>query len=181
MGDSMKGFFYSAALSLALVQGCERSVRNETNMTTVQFGGYYQLQIETQALIGATIASADGPLIKFADQKWIAGSIVDRELESLPQAFDLSSYPRILFQMVPSTHLPEEDQQRFRRSAASFRIGEPDTQISEHSGKSFTVVSACQKLSCTSFVIQANQNEQLLMLVSEGFDPIELSNLAGGL
>lgn len=176
----MKGFLYSVALSLVLLQGCEQKRHSETSMTTVQFGAHYRLEIETQALEGATIASADGPLIKFADQKWVSGSIVDRELEDLPATFDLSTYPRLLFQTAPLTHLPDEDQQRFLRSAANFGIGEADTQISEHEGTGFTVVSACQKQSCTSFVIQANQNEQILMLVSEGLDPLEVSHLAGG-
>lgn len=175
----MKGFILG--LGLISLVGCAGIRPSESGaLTSVHYSAYFSLKLPTSMFDGAKVYSADGPALIFNGNKSLSGAIVTKELESLPDNFDLSKYPAYLFGLTEIAGLEANIQQRFRRSRQEMVHSLESPTISESKGADYSVFSACAGLECVSFIVQDTQSEQILMLSTNGFTPVELHNAIEG-
>lgn len=137
--------------------------------TTLHYSPYFKLVLPTEMLTDAKILPSAGPLIKFSDSMMLGGTITTKEQDELPKDFDLHLYPRYLLGLEPTDSLPPKLSQSFDNSRPAFGIT-PGAAINETPYGKGLVYSACDPVSCLIFVIQHQQNEQILMLNTKGFD-----------
>ena len=147
--------------------------------TNIFYSGYFTVSIPTQSLEGATFFLADGPGIKFSSDRHLVGSVITRDEEGFSAEFDLKSYPLYLFGWKETDNLSPEIADRFVRSRAELiaSMNNPTLDSMEVSGA--TIYSACSDR-CVSFVVQGYQDEQLLMLTSQGFSAMDLAGVLQG-
>lgn len=148
-------------------------------VTSIFYSGYFTAAIPTKALEGATFFLSDGPGIKFGPDRNLVGSIITRAEEGFAPDFDLKSYPLYLFGWKKTDNLISEIADTFIRSRAELiaSLNNPTFDSMEVPGA--TIYSACSDR-CVAFVVQDDQDEQLLMLTSRGFSATDLANILKG-
>ena len=161
-------------LALAMTAGCAAATPSDAYTTTFHYSAYFRLTLPTSSLQGAKVFGDDGPAIKFRDGRSIAALVLTREYETLPAEFDLSSYPKYLFGMESTENLPTDIRGRFERSRSELQHSLDSPQISSVRAGDAMVYAACGARECVLFVTQERQNDQILMITSNGITATEI-------
>lgn len=167
-------------LVLIMLVGCaEVTDKQEQNPLTIHYSGTFKLKLPASALTGASILYADGPSVMLQGGEVISGVIVTRELEELPEHFDLALYPRYLLGLDAPPLLSPKLQESFTRSLPALGLGaKPAITEAQHDGRHF--YSACgDSQRCVMFMVSSDQKQHLLMLDTEALNPAELMEMIG--
>lgn len=167
----------SAAILLAAC--ADIAVQPELDPLTIRYSGTFKLELPALAAAGASILYADGPSLRLQGGEVISSMIVTRDLEALPENFNLALYPRYLFGLDADPALLPDLQRSFAQSLPALGLGEkPEITVSERSDAHF--YSACgDNQRCVTFVVSPGQKHHILMLSTESLSAAVLIDMVG--
>lgn len=169
-------------LSLTFAALCSLSFNaSATGETKIFYSGYFTGYVPTESLNGATFFTsyASGLGIKYSATKYVTGTIITHELESLGTEFNLADYPLYLLGLKDTADLSSEVAEPFNNSREEMKASMHDPVIDTLKIDGATVYTACSE-HCEAFVVQDSQAEQILHLTSRGFSQSELISILKG-
>lgn len=157
---------------LVLIQGC--SINKSTK---IYYSGYFNLDLETDSLVGARIFYSDGLSIKYSDKRLLTGVIITKQLESLPEDFQISNYPEYALGLKKPEGLPEKLSDKFINSYNEFKYSFENPDIETNKSENGVHYTACSTNNCIAYIVFDHVKDQILMLNSIGFSDGEFKRL----
>lgn len=159
-----------------MLHGCASNSK-----TVISYSPYFQIQIPLKELDGATFFQSDSVSVRFSDGSVLSGLLINKEVESLPEEFDLSEYPEYSLGLKSPNDLSETHAELFRNSWEETKRTFKDPQVTKSENNKNLIYTACGANSCLSFLVNKNMPEHILMLSGMKTDQRRYNELLKGI
>ncbi len=144
---------------MTLMFGCASS-----NQTYISYSPTFKVEISSKDFEQATIFLSDDISVKFSDGSSLSGLVITKELESLNSSFNLHDYPKYILGLKSLNGLLEKEANLFSNSLKEIQHSYNLQNISEYHDDGNSVYVICSSESCLSFIVKAENDEQILMV-----------------
>lgn len=159
-------------ISIALIS-CAHAQKKNSDIDSTKFSyGVFDIEIPTEMLVKATVTSSDGPLIIFEDRRNISLNVIhsDDTLDGCTQNTITNSDFQIIKEKLEGHNL----ENAFTRIVEDLGCSVYDAPLNTYydfSGDKL-IYSRCREKDCETVAVYKNDNssEQVLLLLSQGFD-----------
>lgn len=166
--------------SIAMLMTLSQLAQGEP-ITKVFYSGYFTGYFSTSDLEGSTFFVSEGPGIgvKLGRGGYVSGMVITHAKESLDVGFNLADYPLYLYGHKDTDDLPPAVAEPFVNSLEALKHNLKNPVFDTLNISGATVYTACSHR-CEAIVVQANQNEQILHLTSDGLTQADILALIKG-
>ena len=118
-------------------------------------------------LSGSTILSADALSFKTKEGKTISAIATHKDIDNIPDDFDMSDYPQILFGLKKPSGQNKELTDKLTKTHSAFKHTYDLDNINVETNNGITRYSTCKNTRCLGFVVKDSLADHVLMVFSE--------------
>ncbi len=148
--------------------------------TAFYYSAHFYLTIPTEQLAGAQIVASDGPAIRFKSGQQLSALLITRELDNLPDSFNLHFYPEYILGLRKLDSLSKQLQEKFIISQQAIMNSHAYPKAEIHAGGDEKLYTSCGIQECIGFMVSSNVNSQVLMINGIGFTKSEFIKILKG-
>jgi len=145
--------------------------------TTLSYSEAFGLHLPTNELLQSTVFTTEQLGVALPEGKVISGFIINNSKLSLPNDFNIQTYPEYIVDLKPIDELPADAQEIFinTKTDIDFIYGLGNLDVSEQNGR--TIYSLCTDSYCMAYVVKPEILDHILAIQSRGITIEEFKKL----
>lgn len=156
-------------LVVFLLAGCSaRYTGTKSESEDIRFvvGARFSVSVSSEDLAGASVMSADGFIISYADGSHLSFNVLMPQPEGLPDSFDMRKYPEYLLGLRDSSDLSSDQAGNFEVARDILLSSVGEGKQSRYTDGPLTAYVISGDVDSLAFVTDASVTDQLLFVSS---------------